>query len=119
MVPDPGQPLEDRGDPWQRPKIGRKPMGQRPRAEGRIELGQLRRVQRRRAPQAAGRLQSRLALGLPRLEPSMRRHRGDAKGPSDCSLGLAAGKPPRRLEAARFQRRDLASSGHASTWHRT
>jgi hypothetical protein len=41
MVPDPGQPLEHRGDPWERPEIGRKPMGQRAMAQGCIELGQL------------------------------------------------------------------------------
>ena len=119
MVSDPGQPLEDRGHPRQRPEIGGNPLGQGPLAESRIELGQLLCVQAWLAPQAAGGLQSGLALGVPRLEPSMRRDRGHPESSGDRGLGLAAGKPPRRLEAARFQRRDLASSGHGSRWHPT
>jgi hypothetical protein len=119
MVLDPGQPLEDRGDPGQRPEIGRKPMPQRPLAKSRIQLGQLLRIQRGLAPQTAGRLQPRLAARLPGMEPPMRRDRGHPQGPRDRRLGLPPRKPSRRLEATRFQRRDLASSGHASTWHRT
>jgi len=119
MVPDPGQPLEHRGNPRERPEIGRKPMGQRAMAQGRIELGQLSHVERRLASQPTGRLEPGLAAGLPRLEPPMGRDRGYAECPRDRRLGLAPRKPPRRPEAARFQRCHLASSGHASTWHRT
>lgn len=119
MVPDSGQPREHRGDPRQRPEIGRKPMCQRPMAQGRIELGQLLPIQRGLAPQATGRLQPRLPARLPGMEPSMRRDRGHPQRAGHRRLGLAAGKPTRRLEATRFQRRDFASSGHASTWHRT
>jgi len=100
MVSDPGQPLEDRGNPRQRPEIGGKPLGQGPLAESRIELGQLLCGQPWLAPQAAGGLESCLALGVPRLEPPMRRNRCHPEGSGDRGLGLATGKPPRRLEAA-------------------
>ncbi len=116
---EPGPTLDHLGDLRQGPQIGRKPVGRGPAPKRQIDPRQPLVIQARLAAQPAGRLQARPTLPRPGPMPPTGRHGRHVQGARDGRLGLAPSKPARRLEPARFQRRDVGSSGHAPTWHRS
>jgi hypothetical protein len=119
VKPETGPVLDHLGDPRQRPQVGRKPVGRGAAPERQIDPHQLPVIQARLAAQAAGRLQARPTVPRPALIPPTRRHGRHVQGSRDRGLGFAPGKPARRVEPARLQRRHVCFSGHVSTWHRS
>jgi hypothetical protein len=119
VVAHPGQALDDPRHPRQSPQVGGKAVRRGAAPQGRVDPGQLPAIQTRLAAQPSSGLQAGSALAGPGMVPAAGGHRRHPQGLRHCRLGLAPGKPARRLEPARLQRGDFLFPCHASAWHRT
>ncbi len=123
VVVHPRQALDDGRHSRQAPQV--RGESERPRAapQGGVDPRPLPAIEARLATQSSRCLQALPAALAPSVVPAVRRLPTDSQRPDDHRLRLTAGKQPRRLEAARFQRRNIPSppcvSSHASAWHRT
>jgi len=119
VIANPCHTFDDRRHPGQGPEVGAEPMHPSAPAQGGVHPGQLPPIQPRLAPQAPDRLQASPAVPAPGVIPAMRRLSTDAQRVHRRRLRLPAREHARRLEAARFQHRNVPFLGHASAWHRT
>jgi hypothetical protein len=119
VMPHLREPLDDVRHPRQRPEIRTEPRDARARAQGPLDLRQLRRREFGFAPRPARRLEGRAAVRLPRVIPVVRRHPRDAQHPCHRGLRLPLREQVRRAEPTRFQRDKIPTrsswSPHAST----
>lgn len=109
------QPLDDGGDPGERPQLGGKAMHAGALPQRGVDARQLPAIEPRFASRPSGAFQRRAALRPPCVIPTMRRHPAHAEGTRYRRLGLAPGEQPRGLEPPRFQRSKIPTS----SWHVT
>ncbi len=123
VVVHPRQALDDGRHSRQAPQVRGKSVRPRAPTQGGVDPRQLPAIEARLAAQSARCLQALPAALAPGVVPTMRRLPTDPQRSDDHRLRLAAGKQSRRLEAARFQGRNIPSpprvSSHALAWHRT
>jgi hypothetical protein len=119
MVTDPGEALDDSGDPVQGPQLPGEPVGARTLQQGLLDPVELAVGQPRRRPGRPAAVQALNAIGLPTPIPQMHALARDAELAGDLSLPDAggeqlAGPQPTGLEPLAF----LLCRGAASDgWH--